>query len=350
MRVGLYDYDLNSDCSNGISLDLLKLAGDYRNKNDICSLIPNLSNIDLYTKIHFWSDVNNNLNNLPKEITSDKIEVGGLSFGVKIPKDIEDIRYTTDLYKKWFEKNASNKKIVENKIKSILKASHIRLERDNVILNYKKHIVNRLLILYDTDIFKINNWEDIFDDIVSFVGKPVFGFKYPIIIDSMEKNSKINKYQISAMFGTRYFDLNSSKDDFLNFLNTYKGNYRKNAFVIAPRRFDTNHEKILYVKKILSRVIFCQSNLKVFSLVYKDNNFFNGEFRYFLMLLLEWRKYTIMCMKERKKISFMNYLTGTMNIDWFSINYIFELDPDIKKLCILNPTKKLSQEILYESA
>ena len=348
MRVGLYDYDLDSDCRNGISLDLLKLAGDYRNKNDIYSLIPNLSNIDLYTKVHFWSDLCSNINNLPQEISNSKIEVGGSSFGIKIPEEIEDIKYTTDLYKKWFEKNPSSKKTTKDKIKSILKASHIRLERDNNILNYRKHIINRLLILYDTDIFKINNWEDIFDDIVSFVGKPMFGFKYPIIIDSMEKNFKINKYQISAMFSSQYFDLNSSEEDFLNFLDTYKGNDHKNAFVIAPQRFETNHEKILYVKKILSRVIFCQSNLKYFSLIYKDNNFFNDEFRYFLMLLLEWRKYTIMCIRENKKISFMNYLTGTMNIDWFSINYIFELDSDIKKLCILNPTKKLSREILYE--
>lgn len=348
MRVGLYDYDLDSDCRNGISLDLLKLAGDYRNKNDIYSLIPNLSNIDLYTKVHFWSDLCSNINNLPQEISNSKIEVGGSSFGIKIPEEIEDIKYTTDLYKKWFEKNGSNKKRARAKIKTILKASHIRLKRDDKILDYAKHITNRNIIIYDNNIFNINNWEDIFDDISSYVKSPIFGFRYPIIIDSLEKNLKINKYQTSGMFCIQYFDLNSTNEEFLNFIEVYKDDYYKNAFMIAPPRFETNQEKVLYIKKILSRVIFCQSNLRSFSLLYKDNIYFNNEFRYFLMLLLEWRKYTIMCIREKRKISFMNYLTGTMNIDWFSINYIFNLDPDIKKLCILNPTKKLSKEILYE--
>ena len=346
MRVGLYDCDLVPTGKNGLSIDLLKLAGEYREKNDIYSFLPSLTNLDLYTKIHYWCDINKHF--LSNDLLRSNLMPGGKNFGIKIPKEIEDINYNTNLYQKWFEKFGDKRKTYNARIKSLLKGNHLRLARDENILNYGKHInpTNKLMYIHDDNIFSIKNWTDIFDEI-SEIKTASFGFRYPVIIQNIEDNENLDKYRLSDSFCKRYFDLNVNKEQLLSFANVYHENAAKSAFMISPPTFGSNREKVQYIREIVSKVIFCQSKFKYFSLTYSDNLFFGEEFRYFLLLLLEWRKSSIM-LNANHKFSFMSYLTNDYSIDWAAVTYIFDLDPEIKRLCVMNPNN-VNEEIIYES-
>lgn len=347
MRVGLYDCDLDNEGKHGLSIDLLKLAGDYRNKNDIYSLIPTLTNLDLYTKIHYWSDLQPRY--LTPDLVRNNIEPGGRSFGIKIPKEIEDVSYSTDIYRKWFEKNISKARIAKERAHQLLYGNHLRLERDGQTLNYSKHInpTNKLMMIYDENIFNVNNWKDILDDISEIKGSRI-GFRYPVICDNLQNSLDIDKYTHSNFFSYRCYDLNCDKNTFFEFLKIYSENGAYSNFMISPPTFGTNHEKVQYIRKILSRIIFCQSKLSYFSLSYNDNIYFSDEFENFLKNLVEWRKCQIMNMRKNERFSFMNYLIRNYCTDWHAINYIFELEPEIKKLSVITPSRRISEEILYE--
>lgn len=353
MRVGLYDCDLDKKGANGLSIDLLKLARYYRGKNDIYSLIPNLTNLDLYTKIHYWSDLN--FHYLPPELMKDNFEVGGKVFGLKIPKEIEDVKYNNELYRSWFEKYGDTGTVSKKRIAGLLGSTHLRLQRDNDILNYSSHIdlSNRTIIIHDENIFSIQNWQDILDDIQSNK-KFSFGFRYPVVINNIKEKEQLDQYPCSGGYCRKFFNLNSKKGDFLFFVDNYDSyfSYARNVFVLPSQSFKTNHEKIQYVKKILSRVIFCQSRVKRFFLTIEDNPFLGDELECFFKYLSSWHRYNYAESQKTKNyrpITIMNYLAHNTITDWQQINHVFELDPEIKKLCLLNPGKKLSEEILYES-
>ena len=212
----IYDYDFHHYSHIMPNLECAKLAA-YEKKNHNIVTFTNNFQPNMYTKVYFRKDYDDGIFN---NILSSNIIYGGKAFSQEYKKFNDEVEYIQpdfSIYENFLNSYGNNKQDLKQ-IKTILRATHIRLSIDNknlIAIPYDTIASNHpMLIFHDYNIVNIPNSLELLKEICNTKIRNNFisiGNKFPVLIENY--NTLIKWLKLRSINGCFYLQYNGVLKD-----------------------------------------------------------------------------------------------------------------------------------------